>query len=73
MKKTIVSLILFTSVLLNVSESFAKRTHKSKRLNSVLGCGEWQPITGQGGAVTGAFRECKNIFGTKRLEIVYHY
>ena len=73
MKKTIVSLILFTSVFLNVSESFAKRTHKSKRLNSVLGCGSWQPITGQGGAVIGEFRECKNIFGTRRLEIVHFY
>jgi hypothetical protein len=73
MKKTIVSLILFTSIFLNVSETFAKSELKTKRLYSVLGCGGWHSITGSGGAILGEWRECTNIFGRKRLEIVHFY
>jgi len=72
MKKSIVSLILFASVCLNMSETSAKADFKiKKKYSALLGCGSWQPITGAGGAVLGEWRECTNIFGRKRLEIVH--
>jgi hypothetical protein len=70
MKKIVVSAVLLVSVFLNVAESSARPKHKAMQSNAALRCGEWQPITGQNGAVIGEWRECTNIFGRHRVEIV---
>ena len=72
MKKVIISLFVFISVILNVSESSASPRFKVQKLKVVFGCGEWKPIV-SGSTQVGEYRECTNIFGTKRLEIVHFH
>ncbi len=39
---------------------------------ALLGCTDWEPITSRGETI-GRWRECTNIFGRTRLEIVHFH
>jgi hypothetical protein len=55
-----------------MTESLANTKVKSQKSNIFWGCGEWKPIM-SGSTQVGEYRECTNIFGNKRLEIVHFH
>lgn len=72
MKKTIFSLLLITFLSLSTN-SFAKNSTIKNHSIQTYGCNDWMPIPGTNGSLIGVWRECTNIFGRTRIEIVSFY